>query len=442
MAPAGSAPARIFNVMQVTKEELNVCTLKLQVVCSPDDMSAGFDRALKQFAKRVKVPGFRPGLAPRSLVEQAVPPQDLMNAAADEVIRTTLQAALKEHEITPSDGPVVELKSFDRDKGECEYSAKVPLAPVVDLGEYHGLEAERPSVDVADEEVDSQLEELRQRSAKREAITDRGAAEGDIAVVNLKADGETGDGRTFMMIVGKTFPALDQALAGMVAEEMKSLDLDFPMEFQESDWAGKKLHCQLTVRSINGVRLPPMDDEFAKSMKSKDLEELRKRLLEHMQAAKQNMAQDYVNEQLLNSLVSKSTVHVPDTMWEAVANRRLTEINSELQQQKKTLEEYAKENGMTLEELISAWQGEAKTQVVRAVVVREIFTKEKMKLNNAILSQELALMAAEYGIPPQELFDSLKKNKQLHEVEFRAVYKMVVDLLNREAKISEMASRA
>jgi trigger factor len=318
----------------------------------------------------------------------------------------------------------------------------VPLQPVVELAEYKGLEAEQPPIEVRDEEVEAQIDDLRRKQGKREAVTHRGVQEGDVAVVNVKVEGEEGEGRNFMTIAGQTFPQMDEALHGMKAEELKSLTLTFPDNFQEKDWAGKKLKCQVTLRSVSAVHLPELDDAFAQSLSTESVDQLRNRMRELIGQAKMNMAHEYVVEQLLEQLLSKSTIHVPDTMWESVASRRIQELAQEQQQNGKTMEDYAKDQGMTVDELMEAWKGESKLHVQRAVMVREIFSREKMNLSNQELNRELQSMAREFEMAPGELLNVLKKNKAVDELHFRAIFRKVTEFLKENARLKEVQMSA
>lgn len=424
--------------MQVTREDLNPCTVKLTVVCGEDQVRDGFDKAYKQFAKRVRIPGFRPGHAPKHMVAQSVAKEDLYEAAADNIVRSVFRAALKEQSLEPASQPSVELTALDEDSAKCEFSAKVPLPPVIELAEYKGLAAERPPVQVSDDEVEHQIEELRKRRSTREAITDRGVQEGDVTVVNIKIEGESGEGRTFMTIAGQTFPQLDNALMGMKAEEVKIVDLTFPESFQEADWKGKSEKCQVTVRSVSSMKLPNLDDEFAQSVQADSIDGLRERMRELLAGAKEQMSVEYINEQLLEKLIGSSTIHVPDTMWEQVANRRLYELAVEQQEKGKGMEAYAKEQGMTLPELEEAWRNEAKMHVTRAVAIQEIFKREKMQLANADLNMQLIAMASEYQVKPEEMLEILKKNQALDELQFRAIFAKVANFLRDNAVLTEM----
>jgi trigger factor len=429
---------RESTIMEVTREELNPCTVKLSVVCDEAQVVEGFERAYKQIAKRIRVPGFRPGMAPKAIIEGMIQPEELYDAAAENIVRTAYKAAIQEQGLTPHTRPAVDLTTLDKDTSKCEFSIKVPLEPKVELGDYKGLVAKRPPIAVSDEELNHQIDEMRKRKSTREAVTGRGVQEGDVAVVNIRVDGEEGDGRTFMTVAGQTFPQLDQALMGMEAEQMKSLDLTFPENFQEKDWAGKPLHGQVTLRSLSAVKLPEVDDEFAQSFKVENVEELKDRLREQMTASKQDMIQEYVNEQLLADLLGRSTVHVPDNMWESVATQRMQDIAQEQQERKVSIEEYAAQNGMTVEQLEEAQKNEAKLHVQRAVLVQRVFAAENMSLTNTELNIELAMMARELQMEPKALLNLLKKNNHIDELHFRATFRKVMQFLSESAEIAEV----
>lgn len=428
--------------MTVTREDLNPCTVKLNVVCSTDQVREGFDRAYKEAAKRVRIPGFRPGTAPRSVVEKNVDKEWVMEAAADQIVRSTLKKAMKDESIEPFVTPQVSLEKLEMEPMECVYSAQIGLKPVVELGDYRALKANRLVLPTTDEEVDTYIEELRQRKSKRTAVTDRGVTEGDVAVVNIKIAGEEGDGRTFMTIAGKTFPGLDGLLFGMKAEDMKSADLEFPDNFQEGDWAGKSFHCQVTVRSVSTVQLPELDDEFAQEYSQESVADLQARIRTIFEKAKAEQAHQLIHERLMDNLLGVSTIHVPDSMWEQVAEQRLQDVFKEQQEAGRTMEKFAEENGMTVEEFVDAVRKEAKLYVERAQAIQTIFVTEKMKLTNDDVKNELLSMAAEFNISPDELLATLRKNDAMQELTHRAINTRVMDFLESHATIVDESAPA
>lgn len=424
--------------MQVVREDLNPCTVKLTVTCTEAQIKDGFNKAFKIAAKQIRVPGFRPGHAPRHLIEPQVSKDALKETAAEEIVKATWPKAAEQEGLAPFMTPGVEVGKIEEDPAECEYVIRIPLKPVVELGDYKSLQAQRPGFEVSDEEVENEIEIMRRRRGKREAITSRGVEAGDSVVLNIKVEGEEGDGRTFLSVAGKTFDALDKVIIGMQAEEMKSAKLTFPDNFQEKDWCGKKHNCQVTVRSLSTIQVPQLDDEFAQSLQLDNVDELRNRLKELILQAKQEQVNQYVSEQILDDLVNKSTIHVPDSMWEQVAHQRLTDIAREQAQQNKSLEAYAKEHGMEVEAFIEAVKSEAKMYVLRAQAIQTIFEKEEMKIDNNDLNIELARMAAEYETDPKTLFESLKKNNAVAEIHHRSIHRKVLEYLHSHAVIADV----
>ncbi len=427
--------------MQVTREDINPCTVKLNVVCDAEQVKAGFEKAVKSISKTIKMPGFRPGHVPKGMVEKLIDPSHLSEEAAEAIVRSAFKKAVEQEDLKldPGTPPAVELVKIDQEEAVCEFNAKVALPPVVELGDYKGLPIEKPAAEVSEDEVEYQIEELRKQRHSRTAVTDRGAEEGDVSVVNIKLDGEEGDGRNFMTVVGKTFPQLDQALSGMKVEEMKHLDLTFPENFQEKDWAGKPYKCLVTLNSISAVTLPEIDDAFAQSLKTDNLDDLKEKLRQGILRAKNDMVRDMVTDQLLERLQERSKVEVSDNMWEQLANRRLHETEQEVREAGKTMETHAAENGMTVEALVEAWREKAKTHVIRALMIRTVFEQEKLQVNNEDLNRELFAMAGEYGVEPQQMLEMLQKNQAMEEVQYRSISRKVSEFLLQNADVKEVA---
>jgi trigger factor len=372
------------------------------------------------------------------MIEPLVSHEEWNELAAEEIVNRSYNQAVETEQLqvdrtTP---PQIMIDALDRAASQAAFTAKVPLPPRVELGDYKGLEVEQPSVDVTDEEVEFEIEDLRKRGGTRESITDRGVEEGDVAVLNIKIDGTESEGRNFMTIAGKTFPQLDEAIMGMHVEELKTLQLTFPDNFQEKDWANATHTVQVTLNSLNAVRMPELNDDFAQTLRTENVEDLRNRLREAIGKAKQQMVRQMVYEKLLNALMSRSQVSVSDNMWENLADRRLREYEAEQAEQKKTLEDYAREKGMTVEQLTDAWRSKAKLEVERALLIQDVYRRERMEINNQDLQTELVSMAQDYNMDPGALLEELTKNNALDELHFRALSRKVGDFLLANAEVT------
>lgn len=421
--------------MQIESRELNPCTIELKVKCSPEQVKTGYDKAYRRAAKHVKVPGFRPGAAPMAVLKNYVNQEAVKEIAEEFIVKDAFAAAIKEQGLTPQGRPVLEWAKVDEKAGEAEFQIKVPLEPKVELASYEGLEAQVPDDQVTEEQVEQQLETLRERRATRKKVEHRGAENGDFAVVNIQPDESEGEGRNFMTMIGQTFPQLDQLLLGMKAEESKRETVTFPENFQEKDWAGKPMSVQVTLRSLSAAELPELDEDFAKDLNAESLAELRERIRQNLAQATERAIQNYIDDQLLRSLLEQSTIHVPDTLWEGVAARREEELARDAQQEGRTLEEAIAESNMTMEELRMRLRKEAEDSVKRAVAIREIFDREGLKVTNEERAVQIQELARENRMTPEAVVDALKRSGNLGEIEFRAMHDKVLALLREKANL-------
>lgn len=424
--------------MKVTREEINPCTIKLTVVCSPEQVDAGFNKAVKALGKKVRVPGFRPGMAPKAMVEASLNPQALFETAAEEIVKTAYEEAVTGEKLEPNGYPAVDITKFERDEKSFEFTAKVPLKPIVELADYKGLTAEVPEITVTDEEIDQQVEELRRRGGQKKEVLDRGVQEGDVCVVNIKVDDEDNDGRTFMVVAGQTFPDLDKVLKGLKPEEPKTAKLSFPDSFQNKEWAGEKKSAKVMVKSISAVQMPDLDDAFAKGFQAENVEDLRDKIKEGIERAKKRSLDEILRDNLLDQIIEKSTVVVAENTWEQVVDRRLRELSEQARMNNTTLEAAIKANGLTEEEYLEGLKKEAEVNVRRAVVIDKIFQENNLEVTNEDVGVHLTDIAMENQIPQEKFEEFVRVNGAAlrEEVVFRTMAVKVADLLTKHAQIT------
>ncbi len=437
----------VVSEMKVKREDLNPSTVQLAIECSEEQIKAGFDRALRDLSKRVKIPGFRPGKAPKAMVEEAINPQALYENAAENIVRKAYETAAENEKLQPEGQPSVDITEFYRGGEKLEdgkiadtsfkFTVKVPLAPVVELGDAKGLKAMQPAVEVTDEEISHQIEELRRGQGKKSEVSDRGIQEGDAVVLSLAA-GED-DARSFMVIAGQTFPDLDKAMLGLVTDDVKAATLNFPDNFQHEAWKSQKLKTKISIKSVSAFQLPELDDEFAQGYNFDNVEALKERVRDGITHVKNNAVRDMLRDQLLDALLDASTVHVADNTWESVVDRRIREMGQELQSRGTTFEAYFKANDVTEDEFMDQLKSDAQLNVRRAVVIQKLFTDNKMSYGqddvNAIFQQVLA----ENNVPADqvEAFTKQYGGQIREEVIFRAMTNKVTDLLIESAQITE-----
>ncbi|MDX2064718.1 MAG: trigger factor [Fimbriimonadaceae bacterium] len=424
--------------MTVTREDLNPCTVRLTIVPSPEQVKSSFDRAFREMTKDARVAGFRPGKAPRAMLEKMIHEEQWMEEAARVLVNTTLQKAIESEQLSPdaNTSPSVEVKSINRAELAAEYSAKVPLPPKVELADPKLLSITLNLVEVTDEEIDQQIEQFRKGQGKREAVTDRGIADGDVAVLDIRAEGDS-EGKRAMVIAGKTFAELDALIAGMHLEEIKSGELTFPADWSEIAWRGQTLSVTVAVQSLTAVALPSIDDDFAKALQTENLDDLRTRIREGLMQVKEDAEFEMATDKLLDEMVAKSTIEVSDNMWEQLADRRLRETAEAQAQQGKSLEQYTAELGMTIEQFVASWNERAQAEIKRAFVIQNLFAANKMQLSNEEMSEELFRMAQENNVTADALYAYMQKNNDFQELNFRAIQRKVRTFLLSQADRKE-----
>jgi len=436
--------------MKIKREDLNPATVQLEISCTEDQIKSGFDKAVRELGKKVRVPGFRPGKAPKHMMEEGLNPQALYEKAADLIIRSAYDQILERESLKPDGMPSVDITMFHRggetlDDGKTaeptfDFKMKIPLVPVVELADYKGLAAQRPAITVTDEEVNHQIDELRRGAGKKSEVTNRGIQEGDAVVVALSVDWDANDTRSFMVIAGQTFPGLDKAIMGLSTDDVKVEELEFPESFQHEAWKGQKLKTKILIKSVSAFQLPELTDEFAAAFNFDNVDALKGRVHEGIKAVKDNMVKDMVRDQLLDSLLEKSTVHVADNTWEGVVDRRIRELGAELERNNANFEQYFQANNLTEEQFMESLREEAKVNVRRALIIQRLFQDHGMKIENSDVDFHFRQVLAENNVP-QDQVDAFTKQyggQVREEIIFRAMASKVTDLLIENAKIEEV----
>ena len=423
--------------MTIKRTDLNPCTVLLEVECTPQQVHEAINKTLRRASKRVRIPGFRPGTAPPEVVKKHVNLEAVKEWAGEEAVNLGLKDALKREALTPFRGarPRLEEVDFDFDGATCRFSVKVPLEPKVELGEYKGLRATMPHARVTDDAVDEYIEQIRTERASKQPVETRGAQHGDQAVVLIRpADKSLGE-KAFAVSVGQTFPSLDEALLGMKAEGVRTAPLIFPSDFADVAWAGKALDCEIEVRSLTAPVLPDLDEAFAQSLNADSVDDLRTKVRTALERAVARRNRSMVHEQLLASLMESSTIELPDTLWEDVAERRLNELERELQQSGKTLEEAAAAEGTTPEKVREHFCNASRSEVARAMAIRNIAEKEGIFINNQDVIAQAMAIASNEGVEPEVVLDAYRRAGRLDELRFQALYDKVLAFLEEHATI-------
>ena len=398
---------------EILKKENSVVTLKLTI----DAQS--FDKACKDAYNKNKtkfnVQGFRKGKAPMSIVEKFYGEGVFFEDAVNTLFPDAFEAAVKEHDLDTVARPEIDVEEIGKGKN-LVIIAEVAVKPEITLGEYKNLTVEKPDSEVTDEEVEKEIEAMREQNARFVTVEDREVKEKDMLLIdfNGKVDGvefEGGQAENYSIIVGSnTFiPGFEEQLVGMKLNEEKDLSVKFPEEYHAENLAGKDAVFTVKVNEIKEKELPELDDEFAKDVSEFDtLEDLKADVKAKLQKTKDEYADRELENKLVKMAAENATVEIPEAMIDSQVENMVYDFEYQLKYQGLDLENYLKFTNMSIEGLKEQMRPDAKSRVLNSLVIEAISKSENIESTEEDLEQELAKMAESYKMEVDKLKSTLR----------------------------------
>lgn len=384
--------------MQVTSEQINPCKVDLKIEVEAEKVAQAFDRTYREFAKVAKVPGFRPGKAPRSIVEKYVSDESVRREVADMLVTEAYSQAIEQEKLDPYAAPEVDVEQLEEGKPFI-FKATIPLPPTIELGDYKGVEAERQKVEVTDEDVDAELKYMQERKATAEKVEDRGVQETDIIIAEISSavDGqEMSEPKRSLIQLGQNVPGFDEQVMGLKAGERKSFELTYPEDYEDKDLAGKTSKFDVSIESLRERKIPELNDEFAKSIgEFESLDQLREDIKKHVIATREDAADRDLERAIVDAIVARSTVCIPDVLVDHEIGHDLQEMQASLNRQGATIEQYLQSVGKDKEEFLKELRESAENQVRAGLVLGEISDKENIDVTDEDVEAEIDRMTEE-----------------------------------------------
>ncbi len=383
--------------MQVTAEQTDPCTVVLSIEVDEQQVSRAFDSAYRDFGRHANVPGFRPGKAPRALVERFVDNERVRRHALEKIVRDTYPKAIEEESLTPFRDPEIDAADLE-DKKPYTYKANVPLEPQVTLGEYTGLAVEKPIFTVTDEMVTQRIDALRTERAKLDRVTDRGVEAGDMLIVEnlIKVEGAADDDtpvRRQLVQMGQNVPGYDEAIMGMMPDEERTFELTYPEDHEEADKAGKKASFTVSLKSISAKRMPDLDDAFAMQVAGTEtVEEFKELVKTRLEADAIRLSNEIAEQRLLEAILANSEVHFPEVLVRDEVRDKLNQLSYQLQNNRMGYEQYLAQNGMTMEQHQSQLYTDSYEQIRVLLALRDISIQEGLQASNEDVDAEFDRM--------------------------------------------------
>jgi len=408
-------------------EKIEKSQVALTIEVGAAEFEAAIEKAYKKMRKNISVPGFRPGKAPRKMIEKMYGAEVFCEEAINNAFPEAYEAAIKENDVRAVGYPEVEMV------GECTvdgftFKAIVPVYPEVTLGEYKGLTVEKEEVKVMAADVNARLKQMAERNARLESV-ERAAKEGDTAVIDFEGflngeafEGGKGENHSLELGSHSFVPGFEEQVIGMKAGEEKDLDITFPEDYH-AELAGKAVVFKVKVNEVKAKEIPAIDDEFAKDVSEfdtlKELKaDLKKKITEERQQAADRAFQDAVMEKVAENI----TVEIPDAMIETQCKQFLDNFKMQIAQQGIPYEQYLQLTGMSEEQLVADAKEPAERQVRMDLAMLAIIEAEKLEATDEEVEAELQKMAEQYNmeletvkkyLPAEQVKDQIVSQKAI-----------------------------
>ncbi len=389
---ASAAPTRSFT-HSIERKPGSIVTMTVEV--DADRLERACERAFQRHVQQAKIPGFRPGKAPRALYERTYGAQHLWDDAAADVVDETFKEVADLEGIDWLDRPEVEVQQLEAGKS-LKYTATVPVRPEVSLGDHASAGVTVQPTPITDEQVEQTIAGMREHHAELKDI-DRAAEKNDVVTIDLdvKLDGKQMPpmGRNAHLELGKDYaiPGLAEAIVGATAGEERSFELAFPDDYPDEDLRGKTGAFTARVSQVAEKILPPLDDAFAKTVGVSTLADLDKAVRGELAHAAFHEARDDAAEKLLAHVLDTSTVEVPEVLVADELEHLIADLKGKVQQQGLSWEQFLLQARKTEDEIRADWREAAERRAKSLLVLDALAKKENVTISSSELAQEVAL---------------------------------------------------
>ena len=401
--------------MKSTVEQLSPTRVRINVEVPFTELQPDFDRAYKELAKQVRLPGFRPGKAPAKLLEARFGREAMLDQVVNEALPSRYGQAVTESDVRPLGQPEIEVTKKEYGQ-ELVFTAEVDVRPEISLPDLSALKITVDPIEVSDEDVDAELQSLRARFGTLTGV-ERPAATGDFVSIDLAAtiDGEdvpeaATKGLSHEVGSGQLVDGLDDAIVGLSAGESRA----FTTTMAAGPHAGEEVEVTVTVGSIKERELPEPDDEFAQLASEFDtIDELRTNLAEQVRRTKRIQQAEKIRIATLDALLEQVDMPLPEAVVQAqVDNTVHTALHSLDHDEAKFAEALAKQ-GKSREEFDAETRSNAEKAVKTQLLLDALGDDLDIQVSQEDLSERLVLASRQYGIEPQQLLSYLQQNNQL-----------------------------
>lgn len=406
--------------MEAKMEKIEANVVKLEVKVEAEKFEAALKKAYNKNKMHFNVQGFRKGKVPMAMVKKFYGVEVLYDDAINFVMEETYPVALKENDIKPVDYPKVDIVQVEEGK-EFIYIAEVTVFPEVEVGEYKGLEVEKKSYEVTEEDINKELEQMQVRNSRVEVKTEGTVEDKNIAVIDFKGfvDGvafEGGEGNNYPLEIGSGsfIDNFEEQLIGAKVGEEREVKVTFPENYGKEELNGKEATFKVTVNEIKVKELPALDDEFAKeSTEFETIAEVKEDIKKRLEESNTAKAQKELEEAVINAAIDCTKIDLPQVMVDKEIDVMIKDLENRLKYQGLTLEQYMEYTGNDLEKMKDYMKENAERKVRGDLTLDAIAKAENIEVTEEELKEKATEVAKMYSAAEDEkMIDLLMKSQK------------------------------
>ena len=388
----------------IKTENIEKNRYELQISVDKATFDAAVNAVYHKQVKKISVPGFRKGKAPKAIIEKMYGAGVFYEDAINDLIPAAYTEALEESKLDVVGQPEFDVVSID--ENGLVLSAKVYVKPEVEIKDYFGIKVEKEVATVTDEDLNREIEMVRERNSREIDVTDRAAELGDTTVIDFEGfcDGvafEGGKGTDYALKLGSGsfIPGFEEQIVGKNIDEEFDVNVTFPEEYHAADLAGKPAVFKVKIHAITKVELPELDDEFAKDISEFDtLDEYKADLKAKLEKRNEATATAAMEDKLVEALIEKLEADIPEPMFIAETENFVRDYDTRLRSQGLDLNTYFKYTGMNLDALREQMRPQAERQVKARLALEKIAALENVEVSEEDINAEYEKIATAYGI--------------------------------------------
>ncbi len=428
--------------MKTNVEELSPVKKKINVEVEADEVDRRINKAYRDLGKKARIPGFRPGKIPMGILEGRFSKEVLSDVTSD-LVNETLPQALQETQAYPLGMPVIENELAQR--GESfRYSATLEVRPEFELKDYKGLEVEKESPRVTDEDVGRRMEEIRRSRGELVKVEDdRGVQEEDYAIIRYQGlengepvEGLSSENHMVRVGAGDFHPEFERRLVGLRRGEEASIPVDFEEDYRNPKLAGKHVDFQVTLEEIKVMDLPELDDEFARSLGAgiESAEGLREEVRKELTRNEDQRVDQELKNRLINRIAGTVEFPLPESLVEQELENAVERVRQNLERQGISMEASGLDRGKLKDDLHSA----AETRVKRMLVLGEIASQNDLTVTEEDISRIFLDLSARTGQDAASLRKFYEENNMMDALKDRLLEEKTLNYLVENAKVKDV----